>query len=129
MRDQFGLKVKKEKVLNLLFMFQCIKKKRIKKGKFLPKIMLADDEKNILSVLDGIRAVEQAQKEIPDLVLYEALQEKPKTSDIPVIFYLSNLKKKDVGKALEVGEKDYLTKPLTKKKLLKIIKERLERRR
>jgi len=122
----------------------------------LKKILIVDDEKNILLVLkialkkagyetilakDGLEAIEKAREQKPDLILldivlpklngylvYEALQEEPKTAKIPVVFISAKSEKEDIDKALDLGGEDYLTKPLEKEKLLQTINEILERR-
>jgi len=110
------------------------------------KILIVDDEKNILLVLkkalqstgyqvstasDGVEALDKASEISPDLILldivlpklngfmvYEALKEEPKTEDIPVIFISAKSEEEDIRKAEELGAKDYLVKPIKQKELL-----------
>ena len=114
------------------------------------KILIVDDEKNILLVFkkalqstgyqvstatDGVEALDKASEISPDLILldivlpklngfmvYEALKEEPKTEDIPVIFISAKSEEEDIRKAEELGAKDYLVKPIKQKELLDTVK-------
>lgn len=113
------------------------------------KILVVDDEKNIILVFkmslekagydvviarDGIVALEKAREENPDLILldivlpkmngflvFEALQDDPKTEEIPVIFLSARAEKKDLDKAMSMGATDYLVKPLKQHELLEAV--------
>lgn len=115
----------------------------------MKKILIIDDEKNILLTLDiflkkekfkvlmatnGIDGIKIAQEEIPDLILLdiilpgmngylvcEALKETATTKDIPIIFISAKSQDKDIKKAFEVGATDYIIKPFTYKQISKII--------
>jgi len=116
----------------------------------LKRILVADDEKNILLVLrvclekagyevittsDGLTALERIQNEKPDLVLldilmpkmngflvFEALKDDPGTSSIPVVFITAKSEEKDIQKGCQSGATDYLVKPIKQEVLLKTIK-------
>ena len=115
----------------------------------MKKILIIDDEKNILLTLDmflkkekfkvlkatnGIDGIKIAQEEVPDLILLdiilpgmngylvcEALKETAKTKNIPVIFISAKSQDKDIKKAFGVGGSDYIVKPFTYKQISKII--------
>ena len=105
-----------------------------------PKLLLVDDEPTNLQVLrhilqdgyrllfakDGIKALELAEREQPDLVLldvmmpgmtgYEvcaALKQSPVTHAIPVLFVTALNDACDEARGFEVGAVDYLTKPVS----------------
>ena len=120
-----------------------------------PKILVADDEEDILEILeirlsnagyevikarDGREAVEYAFKEKPDLIVmdvmmpvmdgFEAtktLRSKLATAAIPVLMLTAKRDKESELKGLEVGADDYLTKPFDKDKLLARIRMLLRR--
>ncbi len=116
----------------------------------MKKILVVDDAKNILLVLEmslknagycvitarnGLEALEKAQFKLPDIILLdillpkmngflvlEALKEEAKTENIPVIILSACSEKKDIEKAKQLGAKEYLLKPVKPDKLLKTVK-------
>lgn len=116
-------------------------------------ILLADDEEDvkvvvrlfleskgytILTAFDGLDAVDQAQKNKPDLILldvmmpvmngYEVaakLREDEATKDIPIVMLSAASHQEAVKKGLESGAKDYLIKPFEPKKLEETIRKYL----
>ncbi|MFW6389596.1 MAG: response regulator [Halanaerobiales bacterium] len=113
------------------------------------KIMVVEDAKNIILVLkkslknagydvitarDGLEAIEKAQSSAPNLILldilipkmngflvFEALQDDPKTEEIPVVFISAKAEKEDLEKAISMGAKDYLIKPIKQEDLLETV--------
>ncbi|WP_129595898.1 response regulator [Anaerophilus nitritogenes] len=113
------------------------------------KILIVDDEKNILLTLkmylqkmgydiqvamDGIEAIEKAQEYMPNLIFLdillpkmngylvcEALKEEVMTKSIPIIFMSAKTQKEDIAKAFAVGGNEYLVKPFTLEQIKKII--------
>lgn len=106
----------------------------------MEKILVVDDEKDNLTILDlylkqrgyqtilstnGKEALYIAQNELIDLIILDimmpdmdgffvckSLKENPLTSEIPVIFLTARfLDKKDLIKGLNLGAIDYITKP------------------
>lgn len=105
----------------------------------MKKILIVEDEKNIVLSLEmylkkkeyevyvsknGIDAVENAQKILPDLVFLdivlpgmngylvcEALKDEDKTKEIPIIFMSAKSQKEDIEKAYDCGALDYIIKP------------------
>ncbi len=119
------------------------------------KILIVDDEKDILDLLefnleaegykivlakDGEEALEKAKKKSPDLILldimlpkkdgWEVLRELRATKDtahIPVIFLTAKDSEIDEVVGLELGAEDYVVKPIAIRKLLARIKTALRR--
>ena len=120
-----------------------------------PKILIVDDEKNIveairynleregfrtLTAADGKRALELAQRELPDLITLDVmlpehdgwevcrrLRQDSRTKRIPVIMLTVKNDEADKIVGLELGADDYLTKPFSPKELLARIKAILRR--
>lgn len=111
------------------------------------KIMVVDDEQNILDLVEmileaedyevskvrnGDECLNRIRKESPDLVLldimmpkkdgwvvYRELKENPKTKDIPVAMLTVKAQTIDKEMALDViGVEDYITKPFTPDELV-----------
>lgn len=111
------------------------------------KIMVVDDEPNILDLVEmileaeghevskvrsGAECIDGIQKENPDLVLldimmpemdgwvvYRKLKENPKTKGIPVAMLTVKARTIDKDMALElIGVDDYITKPFTPDELV-----------
>ncbi len=93
-----------------------------------------------ISADNGLAGIQQAQKDIPDLVICDitmpdmdgysvltTLREDPQTAIIPFIFLTGSSTKADVRKAMELGADDYLTKPSTLDELLRAIATRLQK--
>jgi putative two-component system response regulator len=105
-----------------------------------PKLLLVDDEPLNLQVLrqilqeayrlffakDGLRAIELAEREQPDLILMDVmmpgltghdaclrLKQNCATASIPVIFVTALNDVDDEAKGFEVGAVDYITKPVS----------------
>lgn len=119
----------------------------------MSKILVVDDEKNIRLVVgkslekagfdvvyavDGVEAVDQANKFNPDLVLLdlrlpkmngylvlEALKGDTPTEDIPVIILSALSAEDDVQKAISLGAEDFLVKPISQSDLLAAVEENI----
>lgn len=113
------------------------------------KILIIDDEKNILLTLnlilrnegydvlvasDSLDGVIKAGELKPDLVLLDiclpkvdgysvcrSLRCDVDINKIPIIFMSSKNQERDIREAFDAGGNDYLLKPFTKEKLLNII--------
>jgi|TARA_B110000114_G_scaffold134537_1_gene141079 two-component system phosphate regulon response regulator PhoB len=90
---------------------------------------------------DGIKGLELAQAQLPDLVLLdimlpglngmqvcERLKADPKTQSIPIIMLSARSEEADVISGLSSGADDYITKPFSQAELLARIKVALRRR-
>jgi len=121
------------------------------------KILIVDDEKDIVKMLDynlkkegfrtvaasdGEEALDKAAREHPDLILLDlmlpevdglevckALKKEPKTAAIPVIMLTAKTQETDKIVGLELGADDYVTKPFSPRELLARIKAILRRTR
>ncbi|TBR19964.1 response regulator transcription factor [bacterium] len=119
------------------------------------KILIVDDEKDIVKMLDynlkkegyrtvlvydGEDALSFAKKEHPDIILLDlmlpgidglevckALKKEEKTSLIPIIMLTAKTQEADKVIGLELGADDYMTKPFGLKELLARIKAVLRR--
>ncbi len=120
-----------------------------------PKILVVDDEKNIVEAIvynlqksgfrtlianDGKRALELAQREVPDLITLDVmlpemdgwevcrnLRQDPRTRRIPVIMLTVKNDETDKVVGLELGADDYMTKPFSPKELVARVKAILRR--
>ncbi len=114
-----------------------------------PKILIVDDEPNIIMSLEyllrrknfevfiarnGSEALESIQKDLPQLILLdimmpdvdgyqicEFVKTTPEYKDMKVIFLSAKSKKSDIEKGLALGADLYLLKPFSNKDLLQNI--------
>ena len=127
----------------------------MRKQKMKRKILVVDDEKDIVDILkynlerenefevltakDGKAALEIAEI-IPDLILLDImmpelngfevckqLKNNPATSKIPVIFLTAKENEIDEILGLEIGADDYISKPISPRKVLARIKSVIRR--
>ncbi|MCJ2555888.1 MAG: response regulator [Candidatus Thermoplasmatota archaeon] len=118
------------------------------------KVMVVDDEKNVLDLVgmileaegyevskanDGIECLDTIDEVNPDLVLldvrmpgmngwivFEKLKENPRTKDIPVAMLTVMAHPRDRERALnELGVDDYITKPFAPDDLVRRVKKLL----
>jgi len=122
-----------------------------------PKVLVVDDEKNIVTAIaynlqkagfrtltagDGQRALELAQREVPDLITLDVmlpeldgwevcrlLRQDRRTKHIPIIMLTVKSDETDKVVGLELGADDYLTKPFSPKELVARAKAVLRRTR
>lgn len=113
----------------------------------MTKILIAEDERDIRELVNfslqfggftvvqaanGAEAVEQAQKELPDLILmdvrmpkmtgYEAcrqMKSMPDVRDIPVVFLSAKGQETEIQTGLEAGAEEYILKPFAPDELVK----------
>lgn len=127
----------------------------MKKQKMKKKVLVVDDEKDIVDILkynlerenefevftanNGREAIESAES-IPDLILLDImmpelngfevckiLKNNPATSKIPVIFLTAKENEIDEILGLEIGADDYISKPISPRKVLARIKSVIRR--
>lgn len=117
----------------------------------MSKILVVDDEKNIRLVVgksleksgfdvyyavDGVQAVDKANKLNPDLILLdlrmpkmngflvlEALKSDAATEEIPVIILSALSEEDNVQKVISSGAEDFLVKPISQSDLLAAVEE------
>jgi len=122
-----------------------------------PLILSVDDDQDILRLIERFltdsgydvitansanKALFLLDKSRPDLILTDVtmpkmdgyefcskLQEKEETASIPVVFLTALRSEQDKAKAFAVGAVDYLTKPITKDKLIKAVEKHLKTKR
>jgi diguanylate cyclase (GGDEF)-like protein len=83
------------------------------------------DEHDVLFAMNGAKALDIAQHQLPDLILLDAvmpdmdgyqvcqaLRAAPATRDIPIIFVTALKTPEDETRALEAGAADFITKPV-----------------
>ncbi len=127
----------------------------MKKPKMKKKVLVVDDEKDIVDILkynlerenefevltakDGREALEHAES-LPDLILLDImmpevngfevckqLKNNAATSKIPVIFLTAKENEIDEILGLEIGADDYISKPISPRKVLARIKSVIRR--
>lgn len=97
----------------------------------LLKVLLANEKFQIATAANGQQALDQVDKEHPDLVLldvmmpdmngYEVAQKlkaNPQTKDIPIIFLTALNSTADIVKGFQVGGNDFISKPFNKEELI-----------
>ncbi|TYO95885.1 two-component system alkaline phosphatase synthesis response regulator PhoP [Desulfallas thermosapovorans DSM 6562] len=121
----------------------------------LPRILVVDDEKNIVELIkfnleregfqviaayDGLEAVKEAQSKMPDLIILDVmlprmdglevcrkLNHNSATRNIPIIMLSAKGDELDKILGLEIGADDYVTKPFSPRELVARVKARLRR--
>lgn len=122
----------------------------------MTKILVVEDEKGMLLNLEillssegyvvstaenGIEAIKEIEKEVPDLILsdimmpyvdgfelFNKVREEFYLEHIPFIFLTAKTDRTSIRNAFELGVSDYLTKPFENEELLKAIKIRVKQK-
>ena len=94
----------------------------------------------VLEAADGPTGLEQARRELPDLILLgvmipgidgyrvaKRLLDDPVTRDIPIVFLTTRSESRDRAKGLDIGAIDYITLPFDPLELADTIRQLLER--
>lgn len=97
----------------------------------LLKVLLTNEKFAIATASNGRQALEQVEKENPDLVLFDVmmpdmsgfevaqhLKSNPNTADIPIIFLTALNSTADIVKGFQVGANDFISKPFNKEELI-----------
>lgn len=97
----------------------------------LLKVLLTNEKFAIATASNGRQALEQVEKENPDLVLLDVmmpdmsgfevaqhLKSNPNTADIPIIFLTALNSTADIVKGFHVGANDFISKPFNKEELI-----------
>ena len=97
----------------------------------LLKVLLTNEKFAIATASNGRQALEQVEKENPDLVLLDVmmpdmsgfevaqhLKSNPNTADIPIIFLTALNSTADIVKGFQVGAIDFISKPFNKEELI-----------
>ena len=97
----------------------------------LLKVLSTNEKFAIATASNGRQALEQVEKENPDLVLLDVmmpdmsgfevaqhLKSNPNTADIPIIFLTALNSTADIVKGFQVGANDFISKPFNKEELI-----------
>lgn len=97
----------------------------------LLKVLLTNEKFAIATASNGRQALEQVEKENPDLVLLDVmmpdmsgfevaqhLKSNPQTAEIPIIFLTALNSTADIVKGFQVGANDFISKPCNKEELI-----------
>lgn len=97
----------------------------------LLKVLLTNEKFAIATASNERQALEQVEKENPDLVLLDVmmpdmsgfevaqhLKSNPNTADIPIIFLTALNSTADIVKGFQVGANDFISKPFNKEELI-----------
>lgn len=97
----------------------------------LLKVLLTNEKFAIATASNGRQALEQVEKENPDLVLLDVmmpdmsgfevaqhLKSNPNTADIPIIFLTALNSTADIVKGFQVGANDFISKAFNKEELI-----------
>lgn len=97
----------------------------------LLKVLLTNEKFNIVTASNGHQALEQVDKENPDLVLLDVmmpdmsgfevaqqLKANPDTAEVPIIFLTALNSTADIVKGFQVGGNDFISKPFNKEELI-----------
>lgn len=97
----------------------------------LLKVLLTNEKFAIATASNGRQALEQVEKENPDLVLLDVmmpdmsgfevaqhLKSNPNTADIPIIFLTALNSTADIVKGFQVGANDFISKPFNQEELI-----------
>lgn len=98
---------------------------------FLLKVLLTNENFTIATANNGQQALEQVDKESPDLILLDVmmpgmsgfevvqrLKENPDTAEIPIIFLTALNSTTDIVQGFQVGANDFISKPFNKEELI-----------
>ncbi|MGD8780126.1 MAG: response regulator [Ignavibacteria bacterium] len=104
------------------------------------KILLEEEQYNVLTAENGSKGVKLAKEIIPDLIIcdimmpkkngYEVLEElsnTPETLHIPFLFLTAKNRSDEMRKGMNLGADDYLTKPFKTNDFLSAIEVRLKK--
>lgn len=97
----------------------------------LLKVLLTNEKFKIVTASNGRQALEQVEKESPDLILLDVmmpdlsgfevaqqLKANPGTTEIPIIFLTALNSTADIVKGFQVGGNDFISKPFNKEELI-----------
>ncbi|MCD8091570.1 MAG: response regulator [Bacteroides sp.] len=97
----------------------------------LLKVLLTNEKFAIATASNGRQALEQVEKENPDLILLDVmmpdmsgfevaqhLKSNPQTAEIPIIFLTALNSTADIVKGFQVGANDFTSKPFNKEELI-----------
>ncbi len=102
--------------------------------------MLSHDGYRVLEAEDGQKALDQVAADPPDIILMDLsipvidgwectrrLKSDPRTSHIPIIALTAHAMRGDEERARQAGCDDYLSKPVSPKKVVEVVRSYLKR--
>ena len=108
--------------------------------RLLCRVNLEAEGMEVLEAEDGLKGLETARSERPDVVLLdvmmpvldgwrvaEALVEDPTTATIPIIFLTARAEIRDQARGVDIGGVEYITKPFNPVELSSLVEDVLER--
>ena len=106
----------------------------------LESILLSSKGYRVTGVMDGMAALEEVRRSLPDLVILDIMLPKmdgfevcrqirawPETAHIPVVMLTAKKNKQDMVAGLQAGCDAYITKPFKSAKVLETIQNLLGR--
>jgi two-component system, OmpR family, alkaline phosphatase synthesis response regulator PhoP len=108
--------------------------------RLLCRVNLEAEGMAVLEAADGVRGLELARAEQPDVVLLDVMMpgldgwrvaeemlEDERTAGIPIIFLTARAEFRDRARGLDIGGVDYVTKPFNPLELATLVRELLSR--
>ena len=101
--------------------------------------IIYDNSVEVVRAMNGVEAIEKANKYLPDLILLDIampemdgydvctlLKKEEKFKDIPIIFLTARVQEEDIIRGFEAGAVDYIIKPFNFRELLSRVQTHLE---
>jgi twitching motility two-component system response regulator PilG len=108
----------------------------------LESILLTTRGYKVSGVTDGLKALEEIKKDMPDLVLLDIMipgidgfevcrriKADPVTTNLPVVMLTAKKSTADQTRGVEAGADAYITKPFKSAKIIEIVEELLRKNR
>ena len=102
--------------------------------------MLQLEQFEVIESEDGVKGIELAHKNLPDLIIcdimmpqmsgydvFQKLSNQEQTATIPFIFISAKSQRNDIRIGMDMGADDYITKPFTRNELISAVKTRLKK--
>jgi len=106
----------------------------------LESILLTTRGYKVSGVTDGLKALEEIRKDMPDLVLLDIMipgidgfevcrriKADPVTANLPVVMLTAKKSSADHARGVEAGADAYITKPFKSAKIIEIVEELLRK--
>lgn len=106
----------------------------------LESILLTTRGYKVSGVTDGLKALEEIKKDMPDLVLLDIMipgidgfevcrriKADPVTANLPVIMLTAKKSSADQSRGVEAGADAYITKPFKSAKIIEVVEELLRK--
>ena len=106
----------------------------------LESILLTTRGYKVSGVTDGLKALEEIKKDMPDLVLLDIMipgidgfevcrriKADPVTANLPVVMLTAKKSSADQTRGIEAGADAYITKPFKSAKIIEIVEELLRK--